>query len=376
MFRLGKAYGFVQPHCSSSLIKPFVSNTPCPISRHDYLSCRNRKIPSMSMESHDGESLAESPSFLKVLWRFTRPHTIIGSALAIPSVHLLAAPSLQAALSIRTAYSILYAMVPSLLINLYVTGLNQITDVEIDRINKPNLPIAAGYLSQRNAFIIVLASLLGALWMGFSNPVFGTEGLRTALVGAAILGTAYSVEPLRLKKIPLLAAFCIVAVRGVLANAGFFAHAKAAAYGQTSATVLSCLRDYPQCLLSSLFFAVFGIVIALMKDVPDVAGDRMSNIQTFSVRLGQRQVFLGTRNLLTLLFIGSGSAFFKLAASSPTTYVSCSRAIVGFSLGVLGCSVLRESLNVDSSSSDQVYGYYMHLWKLFYLSYFVLPFAM
>jgi len=72
-----------------------------------------------------------------VLWRFTRPHTLIGSALAIPAIHLLAAPSLTSVATKHVLYSLAYSMIPALLMNVFITGLNQITDVEIDKINKP-----------------------------------------------------------------------------------------------------------------------------------------------------------------------------------------------------------------------------------------------
>ena len=197
-----------------------------------------------------------------VLWRFTRPHTLIGSALAIPALHIFAAPTLEAAFTSKSAISILYAMIPSLLMNLYITGLNQITDVEIDKVNKPNLPIAAGDLSPRAATIIVTVSLLLSLALSVLNPILSTQGLNIALWGSMILGTMYSMQPFRLKRFPLLAAFCIVAVRGTIINAGFYAHAKAAAfsYGSASVTFLDCLMEN-KCFLSSLFFAVFGVVI-------------------------------------------------------------------------------------------------------------------
>ena len=321
----------------------------------------------------------QQPSFLQVVWRFTRPHTIIGSALAIPSLHLLAAPSVEAAFSTASGISILYAMLPALLMNLYVTGLNQITDVEIDKINKPNLPIAAGILSPRDAKVIVAISLVVSLLLGVANPVLGTQGLNVALWGSAFLGTIYSVEPLRFKRFPLLAAFCIVAVRGTIINAGFFAHAKAAAFGQPSCTVLSCLLNDPKCFLSSLFFAVFGVVIALMKDVPDVLGDRTLNIRTLSVRLGQNRIFSSMRNLLRGLFYGCGAAFMVRAAASSSAAapgVAACRVVTGVAAGLFGWSVQKESVGVDPTNSEEVYGYYMHLWKLFYLSYLVLPFAM
>jgi homogentisate phytyltransferase/homogentisate geranylgeranyltransferase len=202
----------------------------------------------------------ERVAFPLVLWRFTRPHTLIGSALAIPALHILAAPTYKHAFSTAAAVSTLFAMIPSLLMNLYITGLNQITDVDIDKINKPQLPIAAGDLSLGTANAIVILSLIASLAMGMMSSTLGSQGLNVALWGSGILGTMYSLPPFRLKRFPLLAAFCIVAVRGAVINAGFFAHAMTAAYG-VETTVLDCLRSNVRCFLSSLFFAVFGIVI-------------------------------------------------------------------------------------------------------------------
>ena len=61
---------------------------------------------------------------LAVLWRFTRPHTLIGSALCIPSLLAFAVPPRGALLSAPLAWAMLWALVPSLLINVYITGLN------------------------------------------------------------------------------------------------------------------------------------------------------------------------------------------------------------------------------------------------------------
>ncbi len=195
-------------------------------------------------------TVTESVPFWIVLWRFTRPHTLIGSALAIPALHLLAAPlssssPLATFRSVSTVTnmmtSILYATVPALLMNLYITGLNQITDVEIDKINKPNLPIAAGILKRRDAIITCLVALVASLYIGtYGNKTYSTQGLQVALWGSGLLGTVYSLEPFRLKRYPVFATLCIVAVRGAIINASFFAHAMAAVFHEPSATVLSC----------------------------------------------------------------------------------------------------------------------------------------
>ena len=343
----------------------------------------------------DRDRQEKKPSFPVVLWRFTRPHTIIGSALAIPALHILASPTYAAAFSTRSLASMVYAMIPALLMNLYITGLNQVTDVEIDKINKPDLPIAAGDLSKRDGIITILIALVVSLILGFAHPIYGTQGLNVALWVSGILGTLYSLEPFRLKRFPFLAAFCIVAVRGAVINAGFFAHAKAAAATAASAStsVWGCLMNDPRCWLSSLYFAVFGIVIALMKDVPDVKGDALSNVRTFSVRWGPQSVFAGMHRLLAVLFLGVGLSFLKGAvtalaltsASSISSLVSSlprgvwmipvGRAVVGLSAMMASWSVHAEARNVDPTNPQQVYQYYMHLWKLFYLSYLVLPLA-
>ena len=38
----------------------------------------------------------------------------------------------------------LTAVSPALLANVYIVGLNQLSDIEIDRVNKPELPLASG----------------------------------------------------------------------------------------------------------------------------------------------------------------------------------------------------------------------------------------
>ena len=269
-------------------------------------------------------------------------------------------------------------MIPALLMNLYITGLNQITDVEIDKINKPDLPIAKGDLSISTANAVVITSLLASLGMGMMHPVYGTNGLNFALWGSFILGTMYSLPPFRLKRFPLLAAFCIVAVRGTIVNAGFYAHAMAAALQNPSATVYSSIMTDPKCILSSLFFGIFGIVIALMKDVPDVKGDALANIKSFSVRVGQKRIFHNMRRLVSLLFFSYGLGFVRGCAQAIAgqDYLSSFfRGIIAVFALTFGLSARHNGKNVDAEDSKEVYNYYMYLWKLFYASYFALPFA-
>ena len=112
-----------------------------------------------------------------------------------------------------------------------------------------------------------------------------------------------------------------------------------------------------------------------MKDVPDAVGDAMFNIRSFTVRIGQKTVFKTMRRLLTCLFIGVGLGFVKGTINASTLTLGICRSIVALSAISAGLSVRKEAQSVDAEDSDMVYKYYMHLWKLFYLSYLVLPFA-
>lgn len=111
--------------------------------------------------------------------------------------------------------------------NGYIVGINQLCDLEIDRINKPWLPVAAGSISPvRGAILCAALGTLGLLlsWVAF-------DGFVAALYTAGLLiGTAYSAPPLRLKRSPVAAMLCIAIVRGVFLNFGLY-HALTSAMG-------------------------------------------------------------------------------------------------------------------------------------------------
>ena len=66
-----------------------------------------------------------SNNIFHTLWKFTRPHTILGSGLSVLSLFAFATPPyLWRTLSFWNA--LYHAMVPALFMNLYITGLNQV----------------------------------------------------------------------------------------------------------------------------------------------------------------------------------------------------------------------------------------------------------
>ena len=90
-----------------------------------------------------------------VLWRFSRPHTIIGTAVSVAGLFAIAVDALGGVDAGTAAFHLFWTLVAGLAVNVFIVGINQITDVEIDRVNKPGLPIAAGDLSLERAWRIV-----------------------------------------------------------------------------------------------------------------------------------------------------------------------------------------------------------------------------
>ena len=253
------------------------------------------------------------------------------------------------------------AVVAAVLMNVAIVGINQVYDKKLDRVNKPYLPMASGAFSSDMALSVIAVSTTASFMIGVWS---GSSALMWALVISLLLGIVYSVDTpgLRWKKSPFLAATCVLFVRAVIVQLGFFAHA----LGRELTDF-----NFPINLWCAIgFMTVYGIVIALFKDLPDMEGDMKQNVRTLSVRLGPSFVF----NLcLALLSVAYGTAVFMSVAHAPTMM----SRVVGAVHSVVIVTLLAASRRVDVASSDSLYDYYIRfIWKAFYLEYFLLPFIM
>ena len=71
------------------------------------------------------------------------------------------------AFTVSDIYLLAATLIAALACNVFITGLNQITDIEIDRINKPHLPLASGEISSAEAKKWVALALVTALSVSF-----------------------------------------------------------------------------------------------------------------------------------------------------------------------------------------------------------------
>lgn len=282
-------------------------------------------------------------------WKFSRPHTIIGTTLSVWGLFAIASSYNHGGsefFDVSWLLEAIFAWIACLCGNIYIVGLNQLEDVEIDRINKPHLPIASGEFSQQQGWAIVAITGILALLISASQSywLFGMVAI------SLLLGTAYSLPPVRLKRFPFWASFCIFTVRGIIVNLGLFLHFN---------------RGFPiisEVWALTLFVLVFTFAIAIFKDIPDMEGDRQYNITTLTLKLGKESVFNLARWVISSCYLGMAiGGGLWLSSLNPI-------ALVTTHLAVLVLFWWRsQRVNLEDKSS--IAAGYQFIWKLFFLEY-------
>ena len=147
-------------------------------------------IQAASFDDADLGTQKAKTSFLAAFWKFLRPHTIRGTILGSLAVTGKALMENPAAIDWGLLPRALLGVLALLCGNGYIVGINQIYDVEIDAVNKPYLPVAAGELGFTQAWVICV--VLAGLGLGITTFNFGSLISKLYAFGL-FLGTIYSV---------------------------------------------------------------------------------------------------------------------------------------------------------------------------------------
>jgi homogentisate phytyltransferase/homogentisate geranylgeranyltransferase len=247
--------------------------------------------------------------------------------------------------------------VAALTANVYIVGLNQLTDVDIDRVNKPELPLPAGALSRAAAATVV--ALCGAtaiavgLWAGS-----GDRWLVGTLAAALVIGSVYSLPPLRLKSSIVGAPLSIALVRGPIVTLGLYAH--------FSSTLGAGSISRAWIVLLAAFMTLFGMAIGVAKDLPDVRGDRAHGVSNVASEYGPERArtltvwLLVAAYALTLLL---GLELLPLAAALVLAATHLSGAYL----------VWRWGSRSNMAVKGEARLFYRRVWTLLYVEAVMIP---
>lgn len=287
------------------------------------------------------------------IWKFSRPHTIIGSVISIVTLYFIVCDKHET--------QCLSYLIASLLIgitcNIFIVGINQIADVNLDKINKPYLPIPSGALSVRQAKIIVLTALSISLGLA----IYVTPYLFGIIALASAIGWAYSMPPLYLKKHHVTAALAISMVRGVLLNAGGFL---------VFNYLVNNSLDMPENVkILTLFIIAFSIVISWFKDLPDMAGDKTFNIKTFALLYSPRTALVYGHLLVGLAYLFTICT--KIAEFSSTEIPSHETRVLLYGHIVLFALFIINAFSIRLGEQHSIKKFYKRFWWFFFAEYVV-----
>lgn len=217
---------------------------------------------------------------LRAAVRLARPATLPAVAAGVLGGAVAAAGGWPA-----DALAPIWALLSGVLLTGASNALNQIADLETDRINRPDRPLPRGDATTRAAWAFTAVLTAAALAFGAAVNV----PYLACIVLTIPVTAAYSLPPLRTKRIPLLANATIATPRGLLlVVAGW---AAGGGFERAEAWLLGALA----------WLYIFGA--STTKDFADTAGDEATGCRTLPLVLGPRRAALFVAPFLVAPFL-------------------------------------------------------------------------
>ena len=231
------------------------------------------------------------------LWlEFSRPFTLVAPALGFASGAVTAAGAAP-----REPWSVALIVYPVIgltmaaVLNAASNALNQIYDLDIDRINKPRRPLPSGRLSLRDAWTFTLVTYAIALVLAWFVAPGGRHECFWIVVVAAIITVLYSAPPCRTKRLGIWANVTIAIPRGVLLKVA----------GWSSVKTVVGVEPW----FIGAIFGLFLLGASTTKDFADMEGDARGGCRTLPIIYGVRRAawMISPSFVVPFLMISAGT---------------------------------------------------------------------
>ena len=231
------------------------------------------------------------------LWfEFSRPFTLVAPALGFASGAVTAAGA--APREIWSPDLVLYPLIGltmAAVLNAASNAINQIYDLEIDRVNKPKRPLPSGRLSMSGAWWFTLVTYAIALVLAWFVQPGGRHECFWIVLIATIITFLYSVPPARTKRLGIWANVTIAIPRGVLLKVAGWSAVK---------TVMASEPWY-----IGAIFGLFLVGAATTKDFSDMEGDARGGCKTLPIIYGVTRAawMISPSFVIPFMMIGIGA---------------------------------------------------------------------
>lgn len=208
-----------------------------------------------------------------LLIKLSRPANVIISFLTI----IIAA---ELAWGLDPLNYVLLAALSAALITMGANVINDYYDIEIDRINKPNRPLAAGTVSKKTAFIYFIF----VYFLAWCLAIYMNVWMFLIAFMTSVILFFYS---FRLKRTVLWGNLTVS-----------FATAIAFVYGGVA------VGHYKETFFPAAFAFLFHLGREILKDIQDIEGDKQAGADTFPVKYGiSRSIGLISVDFILLVFL-------------------------------------------------------------------------
>ncbi|KAK8919319.1 hypothetical protein KSP39_PZI021350 [Platanthera zijinensis] len=323
-------------------------------------SYKNSKCANTEAQVEDCGSTNTSKTLmdsLKLFYVFTRPYACFGVIFIIASSSLIAIESVSD-ISLHFLVALLKVVAAFSCLIIYINGINELYDIEIDKINKPYLPLASGEMTIETGVLTVSYFALLAFAIGIS---IGSTSLLWGIFLFFIILSAYSVKLpfLRWKSSAIGAASSMFTSFAVVLPVSSYLHMQTCVFGRQA--------NFPRPLaFGTSAMSLFFIVIALFKDIPDIEGDRKFGIHSLATRLGQKKVFWICVYLLELVYT------FAIVVGAASSH-PWSKHITVVSHAILSLILWKQAKSTNYMNKSEISSFYQFIWKLLYAECLLIP---
>ena len=240
-----------------------------------------------------------------LLLEFSRPFTLVAPALGFASGAATAAGAAP-----RESWSpdlLLYPFIGltmAAVLNAASNALNQIYDLDIDRINKPKRPLPSGRLSLKNAWTFTLVTYAIALVLAWFVQPAGRHECFWIVLTATIITILYSAPPFRTKRLGIWANVTIAIPRGVLLKVA----------GWSAVKTIVGVEPW----FIGAIFGLFLLGASTTKDFADMDGDARGGCRTLPIIYGvQRAAWMISPSFVVPFVMIAIGTYLRILTGTP-----------------------------------------------------------
>ena len=283
-----------------------------------------------------------------VFLELSRPFTLVAPALGFASGAVTAAGAVP-----RDVFSRDLVLFPVIgltmaaVLNAASNALNQIYDLEIDRVNKPRRPLPSGRMSIAEAWLFTAGGYAVALLLAWLVAPGGRRECFWIVVVATLMTFVYSMPPFRTKRLGIWANVTIAIPRGVLLKVAGWSAVK---------TVVGIEPWF-----IGGIFGLFLLGASTTKDFADMEGDARGGCRTLPIIYGvRRAAWMISPSFVVPFVMISAGVFAGILTGNPILLYTLSAVMTFYGIYVCYLMLRRpEDLAVEENHVSWAHMYRM-----------------